>query len=53
MIIAAVVFPDDKPLTARFYAGAAVLLGLVIVNGIRKATPTAASAGPAAATHLE
>ena len=51
LIIAALVFPDDKPLTARFYAGAAVLLGLVIVNGIRRTT--AASGGPAAATSLE
>jgi drug/metabolite transporter (DMT)-like permease len=53
LIIAAIVFPDDKPLTARFYVGAAVLLGLVVVNGIRRAAPIAASAGPAAAPSLE
>jgi drug/metabolite transporter (DMT)-like permease len=47
LILAAILFPGDEALGVRFYLGAAVLLGLVIVNGIRKATPTSASPAPA------
>jgi drug/metabolite transporter (DMT)-like permease len=37
LILAAVLFPNDPAPSARFYAGAALLFGLVIVNGVRKA----------------
>ena len=43
LILAAFLFPGDEPPGLRFYLGAAVLLGLVIVNGVRKARPTSAS----------
>ncbi|MEP6862112.1 MAG: DMT family transporter [Deltaproteobacteria bacterium] len=43
LILAAFLFPSDEPPGLRFYLGAAVLLGLVIANGIRKARPTSAS----------
>lgn len=43
LILAAFLFPGEESLGLRFYLGAAVLLGLVIVNGIRKAAPTSAS----------
>jgi len=46
LILAAILFPGDEPLGVRFYLGAAVLLGLVIVNGVRKASPTSASPAP-------
>ncbi len=36
LILSALVFSDDEVLGVRFYAGSAVLIGLVIVNGIRK-----------------
>ena len=36
LILAAILFPDSEPLTVRFYVGAAVLLGLVVANAIRK-----------------
>jgi drug/metabolite transporter (DMT)-like permease len=36
LILAAVLFPADQSLSIRFYAGAAVLFALVIVNGARK-----------------
>lgn len=32
LILAVIVFPDDAPLTLRFYLGAALLLALVLVN---------------------
>ena len=41
LILAAVLFPADQALGVRFYLGAAVLFGLVIANGIRKARYTA------------
>ncbi|HVK87814.1 MAG TPA: DMT family transporter [Kofleriaceae bacterium] len=37
LILAAVLFPNDPAPSAQFYAGAAVLFALVIVNGVRKA----------------
>jgi drug/metabolite transporter (DMT)-like permease len=37
LILAAVLFPADAAPSVRFYAGAAVLLALVMINGIRKA----------------
>lgn len=49
LILAAILFPGDEPLGARFYLGAAVLLGLVILNGVRKAAPTSTSHAPATA----
>lgn len=36
LILAALVFPDAEVLRGRFYAGAALLLGLVAVNAIRR-----------------
>lgn len=32
LVLAVLVFPDDPPLTARFYLGTALLLGLVLLN---------------------
>jgi drug/metabolite transporter (DMT)-like permease len=37
LILAALLFPNDPAPSAQFYAGAAVLFGLVILNGVRKA----------------
>lgn len=48
LILAALLFPGDEPLGLRFYLGAAVLLGLVIANGVRK-VPRPASPAPAPA----
>ncbi len=36
LVLAAVLFRAEEPLHARFYIGAAVLIALVIVNGVRK-----------------
>ncbi len=36
LILAALLFRQDEPLGARFFAGAAVLLALVVINGVRK-----------------
>lgn len=36
LLLAAVLFRAEEPLHARFYIGAAVLIALVIVNGVRK-----------------
>lgn len=38
LILTAILFRDEQPLSARFFGGAAVLLALVLVNGVRKAT---------------
>jgi drug/metabolite transporter (DMT)-like permease len=43
LIIAAILWTDAEPLSVRFYGGAALLIFLVVINGLRKA---AASAGP-------
>jgi len=40
LILAAVLFPDSAPLSARFYGGTAVLLALVLLNGVRKSLRT-------------
>jgi drug/metabolite transporter (DMT)-like permease len=37
LILAVLIFPDDSPLSVRFYAGTAVLLGLVLLNARRRA----------------
>ena len=49
LILAAFLFPHDEPLGVRFYLGAAVLLGLVIVNGVRKAAPISTLPAPSTA----
>ena len=36
LILAALLFPDSEPLSARFCLGAAVLFGLVVANAARK-----------------
>ncbi len=36
LLLSAALFPADQPLSVRFYLGAAVLFGLVIVNGVHK-----------------
>jgi drug/metabolite transporter (DMT)-like permease len=41
LILAALLFPSEAP-SVRFYAGAGVLFALVILNGIRKTSRTAA-----------
>lgn len=40
LILAAILFPGDDAPSARFYAGAGLLIGLVIANGLRR-TPRA------------
>jgi drug/metabolite transporter (DMT)-like permease len=37
LVLAALLFPGEESLGVRFYAGTAVLLALVAVNGVRKA----------------
>lgn len=44
LILAAIVFPDEQAPSLRFYAGAAILLALVLVNALRKSARTAAVA---------
>lgn len=51
LIVAAILFHDDKPLTVQFYVGAAVIIGLVIWNGTRRVSST--SAESVVAAHLE
>ena len=36
LILTAILFPTDEPLGLRFYLGAALLLSLVVLNGVRK-----------------
>lgn len=38
LILSAALFTADPPLSPRFYVGAALLFGLVIVNGIRRSS---------------
>ncbi len=38
LIMSALLFSEDAALGVRFYVGAVVLLGLVVVNGVRKTT---------------
>jgi hypothetical protein len=44
LILAAIVFADEQAPSARFYAGAAILLALVVVNALRKTARTRAVA---------
>ena len=36
LVVAAIVFPDAEALPATFYAGTALLLGLVALNAVRR-----------------
>jgi drug/metabolite transporter (DMT)-like permease len=38
LILGAVLFPTTEKLSPKFYVGAAILLGLVVLNGVRRAS---------------
>jgi drug/metabolite transporter (DMT)-like permease len=44
LILAAVLFPHDRPPSPSFYAGAALVFGLVILDGVRKSRSRGAHA---------